>query len=242
MICTNWTEDQWQMVKSSFAYVIEVFKLVMGCMLSVFVPQRCINQPDQICTLYDNFTDLISYNVFTLTYNFICLSVFIGFYSLEFKREQWCIHYLDHDSTKSETALTHELAHYPEYFERLIGYNRMYYLVACVSILFACTNIVFSGILILYYYYLDYRSITNIITNSLLILEKAYTSYQIAKSSKENVSAISAYLVTPIFYNTIDEDYRREPIKHGVFRVFLPSSLLQRLMQSKHVTFAQSTR
>lgn len=229
----EWDEDQWQKIKSTLSYVTELFKLIMGCMLSVFVPQRCVQRPDQICTLEDNVTDLIPYNVFSLSYNGISLIFFILFYTIEFMREKWCITYLDQDSSQSNQQLKNEIVNYPDYFESLLWYNRIYYRMACITLLFAFTNIAFSSYLILYYYYLDYRSITNIITNSLLLIEKLYASYHISKSSKEDLCAISAYLVLPVVYNTIDEDFRRDHTKEKIFRVFLPSSILQRLLSAK---------
>ena len=96
-------EDQTQLLMSIITYLAETFKLFIACLLTVFVPQRCTNQPDQICTLHDNFFDLIHYNIFALVFNFITLNTVIIFYSIEFKREKWCIKYLDHTLDKSET-------------------------------------------------------------------------------------------------------------------------------------------
>jgi len=206
------TEDQIQLLLSTISYILDMFKLFYGCLLSVFVLQRCSNHSDQICTLYDNFYELIPYNIFTLTFNFITIGLLIGFYSIEYMREKWCIKYLDHEENKPSNALAHDIKNYPELLRRLVQYNFYYYYTACISCILVILNIVFSSILVIYYYYLDYRSVTNIITNSLLVGEKLYNSYKIAKSSNEEQCAISSYLILPIIYNQIDADYRRPPL------------------------------
>lgn len=228
----NLDSDQRQLILSIITYLAETFKLFIACLLTVFVPQRCTNQPDQICTLRDNFFDLIPYNIFSLIFNFITLSILILFYSIEFRREKWCIKYLDHTLDKSETNLKLEILDYPTYFDKLLYYNRIYYQFSIVSITVTFLNIIFSSFLIVYYYYLDYRSVLNIITNSLLILEKLFNSYKIAASSNEELCAISAYLITPIVYNTIDDDFKHNiRKKDNIYKVYLPSHLLNKLMK-----------
>lgn len=207
----SFNEDQRQALISTFTYVVDVVKLTFGCLLSVVVPQRCTNRSDEICTLYDNFFELIPYNVFTLTYNFITMGCLIGFYTVEYKREKWCIEYLDCHEYEPHDALEQQIKRYPTLLTALLAYNQYYYWAACLSAVVVATNLVFSAFLVFYYYYLDYRSITALITNSLLVMEKLSVSYKIAKSSNEERCAISAYLIVPIVYNGVDDDHRRTP-------------------------------
>ena len=200
-------EDQRQLLLSTLTYTVDIIKLAFGCLLSVVVPQRCTNRSDEICTLYDNFFELIPYNVFSLTYNFITMGCLIGFYTVEYKREKWCIEYLDYHEHEPHDALEQQIKRYPTLLTTLLNYNQYYYWTACVCQGLVVSNILCSSLLVFYYYYLDYRSITSIITNSLLVVEKLYISYKIAKSSNEERCAISAYLIVPITYNCIDEDY-----------------------------------
>jgi hypothetical protein len=206
-----WNEDQRQTLISTFTYIVDVVKLTFGCLLSVVVPQRCMNRSDEICTLYDNLFDLIPYNIFTVTYNFITMGCLIGFYTVEYKREKWCIEYLDYHDHEPHDALERSIQRYPTLRSALLAYNHYYYRIACLSGVLVVTNILFSAFLVLYYYYLDYRSITSLVTNSLLVVDKLYTSYKIAKVSNEERCAISAYLIVPIIYNGIDDDHRRTP-------------------------------
>jgi hypothetical protein len=239
----QWTEDQIQLFLSTVSYILDVFKLFYGCLLSAFVSQRCSTRSDQICTLYDNFYELIPYNTFTLTFNFLTIGLLIGFYSIEYIREKWCIEYLDHEENQPTDALEHDIQRYPELLKRLTQFNRHYYYTACFSCILVSLNILFSSVLILYYYYLDYRSVTGIVTNSLLVVEKLYNSYKIAKSSTTEQCAISSYLILPIIYNQVDRDHRRPlpPIlpsspdptikKQNVFHVHVCGQALQRVMK-----------
>lgn len=202
-------EDQRQLIISSITYTVDIIKLIFGCLLSVVVPQRCSNRLDEQCTLYDNFFELIPYNVFSLSYNFITMAFLIGFYTIEYKREKWCIDYLDYHENEPHKGLEQQIKHYPTLFATLTAYNKYYYWMAYACQIIVASNILFSSFLVFYYYYLDYRTVTSIITNSLLVIEKLYISYKIAKSSNDERCAISAYLIVPVNYNSIDEDYLR---------------------------------
>lgn len=240
----SFNEDQRQTLISTFTYVVDVVKLAFGCLLSVVVPQRCTNRSDEICTLYDNFFELIPYNVFALTYNFITMGCLIGFYTVEYKREKWCIEYLDYHEHEPHDALEQHIRRYPTLRSALLAYNQYYYGIACLSGALVATNLVFSAFLVFYYYYLDYRSITALVTNSLLVVEKLYTSYKIAKVSNEERCAISAYLIVPITYNVVDDDHRRTPVApvtpvtptapKPAFRVQVNLATFQTMMELYH--------
>lgn len=242
------TEDQTQRITSTLSYVTEIFKLVMGCMLVVFVPQRCADNPehptDPVCTLRDNFVDLIPYNVYALTWNFITFVCLVTCYTVEYRREKWCIKYLDQDREQSDRQLALEIAYYPAYLQQLIFYNRLYDRMVRISIGLVVINMISSGFLTTYYYYLDYRSVLNLFTNSLLVLEKLYHSYEIAQSSTDELYAVSAYLVVPVIYNTIDDDYRKKGLPqqaHAPFRVYLPSHRLTTLFTRSGVSASSVT-
>lgn len=236
-------EDQRQLLLSSVTYTVDVVKLVFGCLLSVVVPQRCTNRSDELCTLYDNFFELIPYNVFSLTFNFITMGCLIGFYTIEHKREKWCIDYLDYRENEPHDGLEQHIKRYPSLFATLMNYNQYYYWTACVCIILVVSNILCSSLLVFYYYYLDYRTITAMMTNSLLVVEKLFISYKIAKSSNEERCAISAYLIVPITYNCMDEDYSHtapsappaSPVpSKPAFRVQVNLTTFQKIMELYH--------
>lgn len=238
------TEDQRQSLLTTVQYIVELFKLFMGCMLAVVVPQRCVNEADGVCTLRDNFVDLIPYNQFVLALNFVTLGTLMGAYTVEYLREAWCIQYLDQDRSLPDGQLQHEIGHYPVYRERLLLYNRIYYRISMVSIGLVCVNLAASAVLTTYYYYLDYRSVTNVLTNSLLIVERLYHAYDIAVQSRDSLLALSAYLVVPVVYNTMDEDYRADPssVRRGPFTVYLPAVSLKPLLSVLSSSSSSSLR
>ena len=205
----NLTEDQKQLIFSIFTFLVETFKIVMASLLSVFVPQRCPNNTDNLCTLYDNFYELIDYNKVVLGINFTTLGGFLFLYIIEFIREKWCIDYLDIDENKPNNNLKNEIEQYPEYKQKLIELNNYYYKISIFMVFTNIINFITSAILIYYYYYLDYRSITTLITNCLLIIDKLISSLTISHKSLNDMLALSAYIKSVAFFNTIDNDYKK---------------------------------
>lgn len=208
----NLTEDQKQLFFSIFTFIVESFKIMMASLLSVFVPQKCTNNIDNLCTLYDNFFELIDYNKVVLGINFTTLGGFLFLYTIEFIREKWCIDYLDIDENKPNNNLKDEIENYPEYKEKLLKLNNYYYKVSIFMVIINIINFVTSAVLVYYFYYLDYRSITSLITNILLIVDKLISSLTISHRSLNEKLALSAYIKSMAFFNTIDNDYKKNNI------------------------------
>ena len=209
----NLTDDQKQTINSIILLLSESFKVLMATLLSIFVPQRCDNQSDKLCTMADNFTNLTNYNIAVTTINFITLGCFITLYVVEYMRENWCIEYLDIDNDKANTNLKTEIDKYPEYKEKMMllndRYNNVSILVVCMNIL----NFISSAVLIYGYYYLDYRSVTVLLTNVILIVDKIINCFNVSKKAVQDILPISAYMTTPIIFNIIDKDHRKDEIE-----------------------------
>lgn len=206
-------EDFRQKVYSTLQFFLETYKVFIASLLCIFVPQRCPNQPDNICTLNDNLTDLDTYNMACVIINFITLSFFLVLYVYEYRRERWCIEFLDVDEKKLDDYLYKEIEEYTEFKDRIYKFNHRYWIMTIVVILFNITNILLSGILILKFYYLDYRSVTVFFTNSILTLDRLSNCYNVSNVSNDptnNLLAISSYMSKPVVFNTIDEDYNKE--------------------------------
>jgi len=76
---------------------------------------------------------------------------------------------------------------------------------------FACIismilNILFSSVLILYYYYNGFRSVTSLLTSMLLIIQKLQRNYSILHLSRNKEYVQSTILFRPYFYNTLDKE------------------------------------
>ena len=207
------TDDQKQIISSIILLLSESFKVLMATLLSIFVPQRCDNQPDKLCTFTDNFTNLTNYNTAVTVFNFITLGCFIMLYVIEYIREIWCIEYLDIDYDKPNTNLKTEIEKYPEYKENIMLLNNRYNTISIVVVVINIVNFILSAILIYGYYYLDYRSLTVLITNIILIVDKIINCFSVSKKSVQDILPISAYMKSPIIFNIIDKDHRNKEIE-----------------------------
>jgi hypothetical protein len=181
----------------------------MATMLIIFVPQHCDYIKDNICTIYHHFYELKVFNIIILTINFISLISFIVLYIIEYKREIWCIEYLDINPNIFDKNLKMELEKYPEFKTNLATINNNYMKATFVVSIITIINFITSIIFILYYYYLDYRTITVIISNFMLVVDKLNNCIKISTLSIDEGTPSSAYVLIPIKYNTIDNDYKQ---------------------------------
>ena len=205
------SEDNLQRVKSTISFGLESFKVLMATLLCVFVPQKC--EEGEACTLEENFTDLTDYNTFVLAFNFATLGLFMFEYGLEYYREHWMIEYLDVDPKKNNINLQEEIKNYPQYQNKLISINKKYNKATESLVGFVIANFIFSAVLVLHYYYLDYRTITVLLSNLLLVVDKLYNSRSISRKSHREMLAYSAYMKTPVLFNTIDFDHKKNDLE-----------------------------
>ena len=61
------TVNQKEYIQLIISNAVEIFKVFMACLLSVFVPQHC-PETGTTCTLKDNFNNLSMFNEFGPTY------------------------------------------------------------------------------------------------------------------------------------------------------------------------------
>lgn len=204
------SEDIKQKVQTTFQFFLEIYKVFIASLLCVFVPQKCTNQPDNLCTINDNLFDLDNYNMVCVCFNFTTLFFFLVLYIYEYKREQWCINYFDIDEKKLDDYLYKEIEEYPEYKERIYKFNKRYWILTLISVTFNIVNIFLSSVLIFKFFYLDYRSITVFFTNSILTIDRLSNCYHVSNVSNDpsnNLLAISSYMSKSMVFNTIDEEY-----------------------------------
>jgi hypothetical protein len=204
----NISDDTKQRIQATFSLILEASKILMAALLVVFVPQKCPENGDKLCTFNDNFVDLSDYNLFVLVFNFVTLAAFIFLYRVEYYREKWCIKYLDIDPNQPNNYLKEELRQYPIIDEEMLHLNRRYLRWSKLTLFLYIFNTIFSAVLIYVYYYLDYRSITVLLTNIVLVADKLYNAITTSMRSVNEEIAYSAYLKTQIIFNRVDSDYR----------------------------------
>jgi hypothetical protein len=201
------TTDQKEIISSICLSLIEGYKIWMACLLSIFVPQYC-EETGTTCSLSDNFSNLNDYNKFVLAFNFFTLACFKFSFYLQNKREHYIITHLDVDLSKGDNTLEENIKNYVSILKRVQDHNKNTFQAIQFTTLLFIMNSIFSGVLVIYYYYDGFRTITTLIANILLVVTKLYSYYSITNECmKEKTLALSAFRSSPVSYNVIDPDY-----------------------------------
>ncbi len=182
----------------------ELFKVVMACLLSIFIPQSCNGNE---CSFQDNFLNLSIFNTFVLVYNFVTLGCFLYLYWIEVSREQWFITHFDYNPKENEYNLHKYKESNPKLFEKMQVKNKYYMKTYNILKYLYFTNFIFSSVLVLYFYYLDYRTVTTLITNVILCWAKVMKGYGLAKKSFDEEIAVSYYNTLNLSFNMLDHEY-----------------------------------
>lgn len=197
------TTDTKQRLTTTFSFMLEFYKILMGTFLTVFVPQNC---GDHHCSIYENIMNTEPFHFGTTMLNIFTFLFVLNFYRCELKREHWCIKYLDVDKEKPNDNLDHEVEKYPVIKHDMRILNKKYLQSVKLAIGFLVGNFAVSSVAIAH----DYdgvNTVTSLVSFFLLMASKAYNSYTIGTKSVHDEQACSAYMKTPITYNTVDEDY-----------------------------------
>jgi len=197
------SQDKKQYVKSTFKFLIEIYKIFVGTFLTLTVPKYCGTSS---CTIIQNIQDTTMFHRIALYINLLNFCFFLCMYYIELKRERWCIKYLDIDLNKSIANLDTEIERYPKFKKEMRVMNKYYSLITKICVCNQVVNIAVSAVDIYYKYY-GFRSLTPFSTYVLVILMKLYNSYYVSHESLVHERAYSAFLSDPTNYNSIDKDY-----------------------------------
>ena len=183
--------------------ILEIYRVLMGAFLMVFVPQKC---GDTVCTISDNISRNDVLSITAISCNSITLLTFLCLYFIEVKRENKLITYLevnkfeplDNDSVgtalkKISPKKTQTIWNYDRYYQKA-GY--------CSTIAFVINAIISS--VVVYSHYLDTKTVTVYLTNVLFMGTKVYDVYTTV-NTKRNIF-YSAYLKNKVQYNDVDPD------------------------------------
>ena len=136
--------------------------------------------------------------------------LFLGYYIIELKRENWAIEYLDIDNDKPDNSLKEIIKKEPKLDKEMDRLNLYYYYLLC-STMFAYTINIGLMIKILYSDYHSSSTISCFMSFVLLVLMKLYNSFVVAKQSIKNDKMMSAYMSEFVSYNVLDKDYKNNP-------------------------------
>jgi len=201
--------DTKERLKVGALFIFQSYKVIMGSMLTLFVPQLC--EDEEICSISDNLlhhNDDI-YHQITLGFNFLSVLLFIGVYIIELRRENWCVKYLDIDHNIPDNNLESIIKDKPDLLIPLSKHNKSYFKSIFVTSLVYSVNLVLSSIFI-YNNYAGIPSVTSYMSYVVLILLKIYNSLFISYDSMKNNKALSAYIMDFTSYNKIDVDHEHK--------------------------------
>ena len=197
-------QDFTQKLNATITSVLELYRVLMGSMLLMFVPQKC---NDRSCDLTElMFTDAgASYNA-NYVINFFTIASFLLLYGIEFRREHKMIDYLDVNPKFAcdNTSVGNALMLLPENKRNMIlnldhNYQRATYL----SMFFFILNTIYSGCSV-YDRYLDSKTSSVFFTNIIFIAMKLIDAHALANT--ETNIFYSAYLKNRVQYNYVDPD------------------------------------
>ena len=197
--------DTKERIKIFLVFLLQSYKVIMGSLLVLFVPQLCDNE--KVCSLTDNLFKQDLLHIIALIFNFITVSSFCICYTIELKRENWCIEYLDIDKNFGDHYLPNVLKDRPELEKSLHKINNNYYYSSRVTALLYFINLILSSISI-YFYNTGVPTITAYMSFVILISMKLYNSIHISTDSKNNNMALSSYMTELQSFNVIDRDHR----------------------------------
>ena len=210
-------------LKIGALFIFQSYKVIMGSLLILFVPQKCTdlndlsgsnisddNQDSVICSINDNLykTNDNFHNV-TLGLNFLCVTLFFGMYFVELRRENWCVKYFDINHDFPDNHLNDIINTKPEIKLELRKKNNRYFKITCLTTSVYLINLVLSSIII-YTNYAGIQAVTSYMSYVALILLKIYNSLFISYTSLKGDKALSGYITEFSSFNVFDEDLNKD--------------------------------
>tara|TARA_Y100001970_G_scaffold228967_1_gene283810 strand:+ start:1824 stop:2714 length:891 start_codon:yes stop_codon:yes gene_type:complete len=201
----NLQEDQdfMQKVNVATTLLLEIYRVLMGAFLVLFVPQKC---GEHICDFNENLNKSDIIDIVGLSSNLVTFLNFLILYFIEVKRENKLITYLevnrfepvDNESVGEALEKLDEKRR-----KKILDYDHYYYNVGKTATITFTANTILSIIVVLKSY-LNNTTIIVLLTNVLFMGLKVNEVYSIV-NTKKNVF-YSAYLTNKVQYNDVDPD------------------------------------
>ena len=208
-------QDFGQRIKVMGIFSLQFYKVLMGTMLSLFVPQACYEEigdgseersNPQICTLTQNYENSDIYHQITLSWNTLSFVCFVFCYVLELRRENWAIKFLDIDNDKPDNSLKQIIILEPKLDKQMDKLNKIYFYGLSITAIIYFINVCLMINILLQ----DYHSMSTIscfISFVLLVQMKLYNSLSTAYHSVKSDKMMSAFMSEFVSYNVLDSDY-----------------------------------
>lgn len=204
-------KDKQDLITGVFFSIIEGVRISMATLFSIFVPQYC---PESYgtCTLQENISNLTPFNEFIIFFNFLSLGFFMRLMYVMNKREVYFISHLEESRDHSYNSFIDNLKPFPKVISRVNNHNHLLKKWTKITLITYILNLIFSCVLIFYYFYDGFRSVTTLLANVLLVSGKLHSLITIYKECVENPEkplALSVSKTTQVSYNIIDPVYEK---------------------------------
>lgn len=196
-------QDFNQKLNVGITLILEIYRVLMGAFLVVFVPQKCA---ETICSTSQNINRDDALSQTAISFNMLTALSFLALYFVEVKRENKMISYLEVNkfTPTDNDAVGIALEKLATGKKAVIwDYDRYYQKSGYVSTVAFTLNAILSFI-VLYNNYLDSKTITVFLTNILLMGLKVADVFSTVNTPK-NIF-YSAYLKNKVQYNDVDPD------------------------------------
>lgn len=196
-------QDFQQKTSVYMSFIFELYRVLMGSMLIMFVPQKC---GDHICDMFENTTVIPEVYNTAIAMNAYSLLCFFIMYMVEIKRENKLITYLEVDKTLpfDNESVGEALVKLPqEKKEAILAFDKYYLHSGYLALSAFVMNAGISGYVV-FLNYLDDKTFTVYLTNILFMALKVKETYDIV-NTKKNIF-YSAYLTDRIQFNAVDKD------------------------------------
>ena len=196
-------QDFTQKMNVYISFIFELYRVVMGSFLILFVPQKC---GEDSCTIFEPVNAGVRLNDAAFGVNILTFCLFLGMYYAEIKRETQMITYL-HVNTEEpcdNDAVGQALCKLPEEKKlSILRWDKLYLRSGQFALVGFIANAVLSSIAI-YDNFLDGKTTSSLITNILFMLLKIHETQSITNTD-QNIF-YSAYLNERVQFNDVDPD------------------------------------
>ena len=196
-------QDFTQKMSVYISFIFELYRVVMGSFLILFVPQKC---GEDSCTIFEPVNAGKQLNDAAFGVNILTFCLFLGMYYAEIKRETQMITYL-HVNTEEpcdNDAVGEALLKLPEEKKlSILRWDKLYLRSGQFALVGFIANAVLSSIAI-YDNFLDGKTTSSLITNILFMLLKIHETQSITNTD-QNIF-YSAYLNERVQFNDVDPD------------------------------------
>ena len=195
-------QDNKERIMIIFKFMLQFYKVLMGNLLVMFVPQDC---GGTICSLNENLTKEGAFHRVVLGINFTSLLFFTITYLVELNRENVFIKHLDIDQDESDNNLQQIMRSNDKLKTLIHKQNHLYLFSVSLTGMVYIVNLCFS-VIDIFLNQTGSGSLTSLLSFVILVLMKLNNSYTVGRKSNLDDLALSGYLIESASFNVLDKD------------------------------------